>query len=257
MSFALPDGRHMKSGGMVVKNVAGLDLAKLMIGSFGSLGAITSVNFRIHSMPEQTRSFVFSCASIEECLEKRDAVLRSPLQPEAIDFFSPIAAARLDLRGHVLAIRAAGSRGILDRYTRELAGAAVLEGKDESELWRRVRDFTPEFLRRNPSGVVARVSTRIEDLQAVLKATSGPVVARAGSGVDYAYFNSAQPVGAFWKIAVEKKWRGVIEFAPDEFRESRELWLDSTDSAFDMMKRIKLMCDPENVLNSGRVYGRL
>jgi glycolate oxidase FAD binding subunit len=257
MSFVVPDGRIIKSGGMVVKNVAGLDMAKLMIGSFGSLAAITSVNFRVHSMPEQTRSFVFSCVSIEECMEKRNAILQSALQPEAIDFFSPVAAARLDLRGHALAIRAGGSRGVLDRYTRELSGAAVLEGKDESELWRRVRDFTPEFLRRNPSGVVARVSTKIQELRAVLKATSGPVVTRAAAGVNYVYFNSGQLVAPFWKTAAERDWRAVIEFAPDEFRGSRELWLGSDDAGFDMMKKIKLMFDPENVLNRGRMYGRI
>ena len=42
----------IKTGGMVVKNVAGLDMGKMMIGSFGTLAAITSVNFRVHALPE-------------------------------------------------------------------------------------------------------------------------------------------------------------------------------------------------------------
>ena len=43
---------------MVVKNVAGLDMAKLMIGSFGTLAAITVVNFKVLPMPEVERSFL-------------------------------------------------------------------------------------------------------------------------------------------------------------------------------------------------------
>jgi glycolate oxidase FAD binding subunit len=45
MKFATLDGKLVQSGGMVVKNVAGLDMGKLMIGSFGTLAAIASVNF--------------------------------------------------------------------------------------------------------------------------------------------------------------------------------------------------------------------
>ena len=50
----------------MVKNVAGLDMAKLMIGSFGTLAVITSVNFRIHSLPERTRTFVFTFSQLED-----------------------------------------------------------------------------------------------------------------------------------------------------------------------------------------------
>ena len=48
----------MQSGGMVVKNVAGLDMGKLMIGSFGTLAAIAVVNFKLLPMPEVERLFL-------------------------------------------------------------------------------------------------------------------------------------------------------------------------------------------------------
>src|SRR5436305_1028435 len=53
MTFATVEGKLAKTGGMVVKNVAGLDMGKLMIGSFGTLGVITSANFRVHSLPPE------------------------------------------------------------------------------------------------------------------------------------------------------------------------------------------------------------
>src|SRR3569833_2365954 len=48
MQFATLEGKLVRTGGMVVKNVAGLDMGKLMVGSFGTLAVITSVNFRLH-----------------------------------------------------------------------------------------------------------------------------------------------------------------------------------------------------------------
>jgi glycolate oxidase FAD binding subunit len=64
MTVVLADGTVAHTGGKVVKNVAGYDLHKLMIGAFGTLGVITSVNFRLHSMPKRTQSFtVFAPAA--------------------------------------------------------------------------------------------------------------------------------------------------------------------------------------------------
>ncbi|HUZ28152.1 MAG TPA: FAD-binding oxidoreductase, partial [Solirubrobacteraceae bacterium] len=54
MTVALSDGTIARSGGKVIKNVAGYDLAKLFCGSFGTLGLILAVNVRLHPLPEQT-----------------------------------------------------------------------------------------------------------------------------------------------------------------------------------------------------------
>src|SRR5271170_3445577 len=85
MTFATLEGKLIKSGGMVVKNVAGLDMGKLMIGSFGTLAAIAVVNFRVHPMPVGTRTFVGEFEKAGEAIARRDEVLKSQLQPSAID----------------------------------------------------------------------------------------------------------------------------------------------------------------------------
>ncbi|MDQ2944371.1 MAG: FAD-binding oxidoreductase [Acidobacteriota bacterium] len=259
MTFATLEGKLIKSGGMVVKNVAGLDMAKLLIGSFGTLAAITTVNFRVHSMSEETRSFLFSFPDVERAMEKCDAILRSVLQPVAVDLLSPVAAARVGRRGYLVAVRAGGSRAVLDRYGRELDGAEILNA--DTEFWQQTREFTPEFMRRNPSGVVLRISTRLGDISNVLRMSPGPVVSRAGSGVTYVYLSSWQPVAALWKASQENGWSVVVEFASDEIRQAKELWLQPTsvarENAFDMMKQVKQMFDPANLLNTSRLYGRI
>jgi hypothetical protein len=62
MWFVTLDRKLVQSGGMVVKNVAGLDMAKLMIGSFGTLAAIAVVNFKVQPMPEVERTILLSFA---------------------------------------------------------------------------------------------------------------------------------------------------------------------------------------------------
>ena len=66
VTIALPDGTLTRSVGKVVKNVAGYDLPKLMIGASGTLGVITSATFRLHPTPQATRTILFSAAGPEE-----------------------------------------------------------------------------------------------------------------------------------------------------------------------------------------------
>ena len=88
MKFATLAGKLVQSGGMVVKNVAGLDMAKLMIGSFGTLAAIAVVNFKVQPKPLHERSFVLEYATLAEAAAARDSLLRGVLQPAAIDLLS-------------------------------------------------------------------------------------------------------------------------------------------------------------------------
>src|SRR3984957_19371766 len=85
MTFATLEGKLIKTGGMVVKNVAGLDMGKLMIGSYGTLAALTVVNFRVHPMPVATRTFLCEFERVGDAIARRDEVLKSQLQPSAID----------------------------------------------------------------------------------------------------------------------------------------------------------------------------
>lgn len=261
MKFATLEGKVVTTGGMVVKNVAGLDMGKLMVGSFGTLAVITSVNLRLHPLPEQTTTFLFSFADLDAAVEKRDAILRGVLRPLAMDLLSPAASARLGNRGYVLALRAGGSRRVLERYARELEGSERLSGADDTNFWASIREYAPDFLARQRGGIVLRISTPLSDLRTVLKLVSGAAIARAATGVTYSYLSSWQGVSSLRKAAADQGWGMVVEHAPDEIRGEKELWLVRKDAgpqnAFAMMKKVKQMFDPNNTLNRLRLYGRI
>ncbi|HEY6392872.1 MAG TPA: FAD-binding oxidoreductase [Bryobacteraceae bacterium] len=245
MTFATLEGKLIRTGGMVVKNVAGLDMGKLMIGSFGTLAAIATVNFRVHPVPPATRTFVSEFTSIAGVIAARDAVLKSELQPSSIDI--------LKLAGsYRFMIQVGGSAAVLHRYSRELTGANVLENADEQDLWHKIREFTPRFLSENANGAVLRMSCALSEVGRVLDWMPSTALARAGSGVCYGYFPQAQDLALFTDYGPG----AVIEFAPQSFRENADLW-PVPGSDFEMMKKIKDMFDPRGLLNRGRLYGRI
>lgn len=182
MTFATLEGKLIRSGGIVVKNVAGLDMAKLMIGSFGTLAAIAVVNFKVFPMPEASRTFAMNFATAVDAFAERDRIIRGVLQPSAIDILNWPS-------GFRLLVHAGGNRGVLDRFGRELPGAKVV---DESE-WEEIREFTPAFLREYPSGGIVPIATKLSEMCAVVEKLDVPVIARAGSGVVYAHYSDNPP----------------------------------------------------------------
>ncbi len=243
MSFATLEGKMAKSGGMVVKNVAGFDMAKLLIGSFGTLAAIASVNFKLAPMPLETRSFVLRFRNAAELLGERDRLLQGVLQPVAMDALNPAGAARVGLDGFVLAIQAGGSPAVLARYQRELPAAEVVEGDAERALWENIREFTPRYVNEHRAAHVARVSTTLT----AMKMDAGAVLARAGSGVSYVHFESGE-AARDWATRAEGRF--VFEYGDSGLN-------GAGGPDMEMMKSVKQLFDPHQLLNPGRLYGRI
>ena len=78
---ALPDGRLVRYGRKVIKNVAGYDMNKLFLGSRGVLGVIVEATFRLYALPDRERWLVGSFPAVEAAASAAAGLLRSPLQP--------------------------------------------------------------------------------------------------------------------------------------------------------------------------------
>jgi glycolate oxidase FAD binding subunit len=84
MTIVLADGTIARSGGKVVKNVAGYDLPKLLTGSFGTLGIITEVTFRLHALPATTASLTAHSSAITTLADLMHRVAAAPLSLESM-----------------------------------------------------------------------------------------------------------------------------------------------------------------------------
>ena len=239
MRFATLEGKIVQTGGMVVKNVAGLDMAKLLIGSFGTLAAIASINFKLTPLPLLTRTFVMPFATVDEAIATRDRILQSQLQPMAIDILRQNGTS-------TLLLEAGGNEATLQRYQRDLASTAVADYD-----WNAIREFTPRYLAAHPDGgCVARVSSTLTALAAVLNSTSHPVLARAGNGVAWLHFPDPVAAAEWAERASKHNWRFVFEYGIQ--RDSASFAAD-----FTMLGKVKDLFDPQHILNPGRMYGRL
>ena len=250
MTFATVEGKVVRSGGMVVKNVAGLDMGKLMIGSFGTLAAIAVVNFKLQPMPQAERLFLLSFDALDAAIGVRDGILRSVLQPAAIDLLNPAAAQILGWSGYILAVQAGGNAAVVDRYEKELRQMATVQVAEDGAL-ASIQEFTPWYLATHKNGTVARISCSLKQVGEVMASLTGPVVARAGTGVCYAYFDHPEPAEA-----VVSARKAIMEFAPEAQKPKLNLW-PAPGPDFELMKRIKQMLDPDRLLNRGRLYRQI
>jgi glycolate oxidase FAD binding subunit len=259
MKFATLDGKLVDSGGMVVKNVAGLDMGKLMIGSFGTLAAIASVNFKLTPRPKAARSVFFSFEDLRSAMEARNAAIRGVLNPVAVEVLNPVLSAQLNLKGFTLALMFAGNEAVIERSVREASGFGAgrsVAVEDEQRFWQTLNTVTPRFLEKFKEGAVVRVSTTLSECAAALESIEGPGHAHAASGVVRGWFSRPESAARWLAAAVKREWKGVVEFSSESARTGLTLW-PQPGNDFAIMKQIKHMFDPDNLLNRGRLYGQL
>jgi len=265
--FVTADGRRGKGGGRVVKNVAGYDMMKLLIGSWGTLAVITSASFKLFPAPRQTRTFVAEFDTAAEALVYRDIILRSPLNPMCLELV------RLPSKVMTWAIhvRASGSDTVLARYRSELGNAVSCEVTgDEENHWRTLADFSALERAREPDCLVLSLMVPLRDVRRVLDftqeaaATNGfalAVVGRVGAGH---LLMSLSPAAAekltktSYLAAMSALNQNLphdasmsVLYCPDPLRNEIATW-QRVPTHLASMRAIKQALDPNNILNRGR-----
>ena len=173
VTVVLGDGTVASSGGKVVKNVAGYDLAKLFCGSEGRFGLIARVALRLHPRPEASRTLVAPIRSAGEATVKVRQILRSPVEASAVDLVWP----------GWLAVLIEGSRGAVDE---QFAAAQALVGgaEDYGSIW--------EEAEARQQWSHGRVLFAPGDLETTLRGVDEAVV-RVSAGVAYVREPVADP----------------------------------------------------------------
>lgn len=269
MKMVLADGRQIKAGGKVVKNVAGYDMCKLFVGSLGTLGILAEATFKMAPIPESSATLV-ACGSLAQGLRLIDQLMQSTLLPAALALLSADAAGN-DSGTPAVAARMEGFEEAVARHVRdvqEMAGrlglkADLLRGAAHDSLWGRLCDFGSDA-----QNVLYRVTVPIASLTEAIekidrwRRSEGQArfVAQAGTGTVWIAVEAA-PSGAAWfprLIALAKEQRGhaVMAAAPPELKQGIDVWGDSPEGLF-LMREIKQQFDPHNILNPGRFVAGL
>ncbi|HYE66947.1 MAG TPA: FAD-binding protein, partial [Pyrinomonadaceae bacterium] len=274
MRVALADGRVVKAGGRVVKNVAGYDLCKLFVGSYGTLGLILELTFKLRPRPMQMTT-VIATGPLASMLKSARAVLDAKLFPVALELLSPRLAASsgisTGLSDSALLIRFAGSLQSV-AYQAERARDLIGDEKrtstldistDDRGLWRRVAalPLQPEgqlMWRANvlPAGLGAFLEAIAKRLGEAF--SSSLWHAGAGDGrvrvVSSVSTETGLCVAELEHLRASARAAGgalIIESAPREVKETLDAWGDVGPSA-SLMRRVKRQLDPEDMFCPGR-----
>jgi glycolate oxidase FAD binding subunit len=156
-------GEIVRSGGRVLKNVTGLDLAKLLTGSYGTLALLTEITVKVLPIPEDTGTLVLHDLTPEQAVAALSAALGSPFSVTGAAYLPERAAAAVGYDRPVALIRiedfAASVAYRLRALCTQLSGygaSMTLDRAGSLAIWQAVRDATPLAVREN--AMIWRVS---------------------------------------------------------------------------------------------------
>jgi glycolate oxidase FAD binding subunit len=256
MQLALTDGSVARSGGTVIKNVAGYDLAKLFTGSLGTLGLIAEIAVRLHPLPERTATAVGRSDVPEQLAAAAAAVARRPLEADAFDV-------GWDADGGAILVRLSGDTAS-DRVAKTLplladAGLVTTVMEDDDALW-----ATQRAGQRSPEGVVVKVAARQADLRRVLeaaRAAGATLVGRAALGLSWMRLDGLADDVAIARVAELREALApaavTILDAPSAVREAADPWGPVDPARLALLRSVKARFDPTGACAPGLFVGGL
>ena len=238
MTVVHVDGRVSKTGGRVVKNVTGYDLAKLYTGSLGSLTVIAEISFKLKAQFPKTSTAIAEFQNLQEALAVLGRIRKSPLQPISCELVGGTGVA------NAIWIRFGEHPAAVAWQIAQLPSSdwKVIEGDLESAAWERLR---LQHAKLGP--VVVRVVG--------LPSETGPMIeqfhptswiAHATSGIVLMAFDNADGVGR-----IRERYPAVIERAPLEVRR-RVATFGVKGPEKRLIQEMKQKFDPGGRLNPGR-----
>ncbi len=274
------DGTVVKSGGKVVKNVAGYDLNKLYIGAFGTLGIITEVTLKLSPIPVRQAILTADFQNVQEAADTGLSIVGSQTLPMFVNLFVNSDPARggteapTDENKTLLVVGFGGDpetvawqltqcQGIMEQNG--AIGVTIVEGESLQHLQGAVQEFSED--NKNTEIIVAKLNLKRTDVAEFAAqiveanwACDVQMMALLGSGVLYVtlpvtsdtdYQSLANALTQLRQTAMSRQGNLIIEVAPPELKRHIDVW-GSVEGTLSLMKQIKAKFDPAGLLNPGR-----
>jgi glycolate oxidase len=292
LEVVLPNGDIIRTGGETMKGVVGYDLTRLICGSEGTLGVITSIILKLLPLPETKKTMLAVFSSIDDAARAVSAIIRGKIIPSTLEFMDSTAircvadhspSAIPENAGAVLIIEVDGDRDLVEKQA--LAIQQIIEplgllsfraAKDDAEgeeLWETRRKVSPSLRRVNPHKINedivvprSRVPEIIRRIDAIHRKYSVPIVNFGHAGDGNIHVN----------IMIDRDIPGEAEKAEMAVRELVEATLELggsmsgehgvglskapyinmelTPVQLAIMKAVKQAFDPNNILNPGKIF---
>ena len=270
VTVARPDGALAKSGGRVVKNVAGYDLGKLYCGALGTLGVVVEATFKLRTLPEATAVARITCAGLARAQSLLEGILAAPLEPSFIELLAGFPETGA---GHVVVVGFGGPReDVADQSAtlrRLVDGADRLEELEAAEKdaviaeLRDARALGEAFLALKASVLPARVTAFMRTLEEEGDSSGLTMAVQAHAGNGIIHVRVSRPAApdprtqarvTVDRLRAEAAGLGgtlVVERAAPEVKPGLDLW-GGDIQGLALMKRIKQTLDPGGILSPGR-----
>jgi glycolate dehydrogenase FAD-binding subunit len=258
LKLAHADGTESKSGGRVVKNVAGYDMNKLYVGSFGTLAVLTQLTFKLRPLPEKISTVLIRCRSIQQARDAANLVLGPEMQPASVFLVRGLETCSET----TMAVRFVDSERAVDHQFSLLNSALeqsiaieVLTRENADSLWAAIADVDRD------RSIAVRASVRMSAAASLFEEAlsiepSCIAAADLGVGVVRLAFDAngeegVQTINRVRAIAERLGGSLFIEKAPIAIKRGLDVW-GVVGPAGKLMIGLKEKFDPDSILNPGR-----
>jgi glycolate oxidase len=293
LTVVLADGRILRTGGKLIKDVVGYDLKALFTGSEGTLGVITEVLLRLLAKPTVARTALVEFPTLADASRTVNAILSAGIVPATLELMDETAIACIEEAMHlglsldveaILLIETDGNdeSAVLHeiesvaRISCQCGARQVKMAANETErsaLWKARRSVSPALARKTPNKLGEDITV---PRSAIPEAVRGLKAISAKHGLPIVIFGHAGDGNLHPNILFDKRdpeqWSKIEQMVAEEFALALELGGTlSGEHGVGMLKRpymekalgpisiqvqksIKQALDPRNILNPGKVF---